>query len=74
MLEKVRKAFAARAASQLRFRIQVDGGINQETALQSLAAGVDTLVAGTALFRSPDMAAAVRLMRGSKDAPLTTKP
>lgn len=66
MLEKVRKAHAVRADNRLSFRIQVDGGINQETARESIAAGVDTLVAGTSLFNAPDMADAVRSMRGGR--------
>jgi ribulose-phosphate 3-epimerase len=66
MLEKVRKAHAVRADNRLSYRIQVDGGINQETARESIAAGADTLVAGTSLFNSPDMADAVRSMRGGR--------
>jgi ribulose-phosphate 3-epimerase len=42
----------------------VDGGINQETAKQSIEAGADTLVAGTSLFKASDMAVAIRTMRG----------
>jgi ribulose-phosphate 3-epimerase len=68
MLEKVRRAHAVRAQNRLSFRIQVDGGINQETAGESIAAGVDTLVAGTSLFNSPDMADAVRSMREGRGA------
>lgn len=38
----------------LNYRIQVDGGINTETARQCRSAGVDTFVAGTAFFKSAD--------------------
>jgi len=38
----------------LNYRIQVDGGINTETARQCRDAGVDTFVAGTAFFKSAD--------------------
>lgn len=34
--------------------IQVDGGINEETARACIAAGADNLVIGTALFAAPD--------------------
>jgi len=64
MLEKVRTAAEIRARLNLNFRIEVDGGINHETAALSIAAGADTLVAGTSVFGAPDMAAAVRKVRG----------
>ncbi len=44
--------------------IQVDGGINPETAAMTRDAGVDVLVAGTAVFRSDDPAAAIAELRG----------
>ena len=65
MLEKVRAAAAFRASHNLKFRIQVDGGINLKTAAASIEAGADTLVAGTSAFHAPDMAAAISAMRGS---------
>ena len=43
--------------------IQVDGGINAETAAIVREAGADILVAGSYLFKAEDMAAAARLMR-----------
>ena len=64
MMEKVRAAAELRAARGLRFRIEVDGGINVKTAAISLEAGADTLVAGTSAFHAPDMAAAIQAMRG----------
>lgn len=63
MLEKVRAAFELRARLGLSYRIEVDGGVNAETGLQCVAAGADTLVAGTSVFRAPDMAAAIRQLR-----------
>ncbi len=44
--------------------IQVDGGINAETAPLVRAAGASILVAGSAVFRAADAAAAIRLLRG----------
>lgn len=64
MLQKVRQGLSIRSQRGLSFRIEVDGGINQETAKQSIEAGADTLVAGTSLFKASDMAAAIRTMRG----------
>ena len=65
MMEKVRAAAEVRAARNLKFRIQVDGGVNLKTAALSIEAGADTLVAGTSAFHAPDMAAAIRAMRAA---------
>lgn len=45
------------------FNIEVDGGINQETARQSIEAGANVIVAGTYLFKTPNMAEAVKSLR-----------
>jgi len=45
--------------------IMVDGGVNAETAVLSLEAGANQLVAGSYLFRQTDMGAAVAAMRKS---------
>lgn len=42
--------------------IQVDGGINAETAGACVRAGADMLVAGSAVFNAPDPAAALRAL------------
>jgi ribulose-phosphate 3-epimerase len=65
MTNKARAASEARANLGLRFRIEVDGGINEKTAPLSIANGADTLVAGTSVFGAADMADAVRRMRGT---------
>lgn len=44
--------------------IEVDGGINTRTSAIVRAAGANVLVAGTALFRAEDIAAANRLLKG----------
>ena len=43
--------------------IMVDGGVNGDTAVESVKAGTNQLVAGSYLFRQSDMAAAVADMR-----------
>ena len=58
-LEKVR---ALRAACP-DLDLQVDGGIKVGTAALAAAAGANVFVAGTAVFRDPDPAAAVRRIR-----------
>lgn len=51
-------------ASGRSIALSVDGGVTPETARQVIAAGADTLVAGTAVFGSPDYAAAIAELRG----------
>lgn len=43
--------------------IQIDGGINLETAPGAVAAGVNTIVAGTFIFKSADYGEAMRQLR-----------
>jgi len=45
--------------------IMVDGGVNAETAVLSVKAGANQLVAGSYLFKQTDMKAAVAAMRAS---------
>ncbi|MCL2185080.1 MAG: ribulose-phosphate 3-epimerase [Treponema sp.] len=49
-LEKVVKLAKMREKAGLNFRISVDGGINEQTALKAVKAGADTLVMGSAFF------------------------
>ena len=51
MLEKVKKARAHIEAQGLSTRIEIDGGINAQTGALAVAAGCDTLVAGSYIFR-----------------------
>lgn len=50
-LEKVKRLRQAIDASGRRIDLEIDGGINEETARQAVAAGADVLVAGTAGFK-----------------------
>ena len=56
--------------------LAVDGGISAETAREALAAGADTLIAGTAVFGAPDRTAAIAALRGAplRDTPLRDAP
>ncbi len=45
--------------------ISIDGGIAEDTAPQAIDAGVDVMVAGTAVFGRDDRAAAIRALRSS---------
>ena len=44
-------------------RLEVDGGINNDTARQCAGRGADTFVSGTDIFRSGDIGRAVRELR-----------
>ena len=44
--------------------IEIDGGINPATAKRCAEAGTDVLVAGSAVFSTPDYAANIRALRG----------
>lgn len=46
-------------------RIQMDGGIDAKTAPLCIAAGADSLVAGTSVFSAQDRAVAIRSLRGA---------
>lgn len=43
--------------------LQVDGGINDQTAVDVVTAGANVLVAGSYIFKSPDVGQAVRNLR-----------
>jgi ribulose-phosphate 3-epimerase len=65
---KIRAARADRRLADGPLEIQVDGGINVETAPTVGALGVDVMVAGSALFRKGrDMATEVARIRGAAD-------
>jgi len=65
MMEKVKRARDWRDQRQASLHIEVDGGINAETAKPSIANGADVLVAGTSIFRTEDYAKAIIELRGT---------
>jgi ribulose-phosphate 3-epimerase len=60
-LDKVRRLALIR--KNRRFLIEIDGGISAQNAKQVHEAGVDVLVAGTAVFGAADRARAIRELR-----------
>src|SRR6185437_5463359 len=62
-LPKIQQAAAWRAEKKLNFRIEVDGGINFQTAAECARVGADTFVSGTGLFGQRSLKAAVKKMR-----------
>lgn len=63
VLEKIRFARAISDKRSLDLNIQVDGGIDDKTAKQSIEAGANVLVSGTYLFGAPDMKSRISLLR-----------
>jgi ribulose-phosphate 3-epimerase len=63
MLPKIQQADAWRREKGLRYRISVDGGINNLTAADCARAGADTFVAGTTLFTASSMKREVTKLR-----------
>jgi ribulose-phosphate 3-epimerase len=61
----VRKEIDARS---LAVEIEIDGGINIDTAGAAAAAGCDILVAGSAVFHAPDPVAAARAILAAAEA------
>lgn len=61
-LRKLEALKAEREARGLQFLLEVDGGVNAETAPFCVEAGADVLVAGSAVFSAADPAAAVRAL------------
>lgn len=66
LLDKISDVRARITATGRAIDLQVDGGINPDTAKQVITAGADVLVAGTAVFKSgpSGYAAAIKSLRG----------
>ena len=64
VLPKVEQITRWRRERNLTFRIEIDGGVDMQTAPLCLAAGADTLVAGTAFYRAADRVAFRRAIEG----------
>ena len=64
MMEKVRAAREWQQSHNPKLDIEVDGGINADTARLCIEHGANVLVAGTSIFRAADYAGAIRELRG----------
>jgi len=63
--EAARKVITIRKIVGPKIRIEVDGGIDQETTPIVVSYGADTLVAGNAIFGKPDRVAAIGAIRAA---------
>lgn len=64
-LNKIRRLKESITNRNLSALLEVDGGINPETAPQVIAAGADVLVAGSAVFGAPNLARMIEKLRGN---------
>jgi ribulose-phosphate 3-epimerase len=62
-LEKLREARALIQASGRDIRLEIDGGVTAANIAEIAAAGADTFVAGSAIFKADDYAGAISTMR-----------
>jgi len=62
VLDKVRAVRSWIGGDQ---RLEIDGGINPQTAALAVEAGADVLVAGTAVFKAPDAAEAIAQLKAA---------
>ena len=63
-LPKIRELKAIREERKLSYEIEIDGGVNKSNISDVIAAGTDVVVAGSAIFRAEDPAAAVAFFKG----------
>jgi ribulose-phosphate 3-epimerase len=66
MMAKVRRAAEWNKLGKGKIDIEVDGGINAETARLSVQNGANVLVVGTSIFHAKDYRDAIRKLRGIK--------
>ena len=64
-MDKVRELVVLREVNQLDFDIEVDGGINDITCIPIKDAGATMLVAGSAVFGTPDRAKMIEAIRNN---------
>jgi ribulose-phosphate 3-epimerase len=64
VLNKIRQVKEMAANKGLEIEIEVDGGVNPETARQCIEAGANVLVAGSAIYNQQDYEKAISQIRG----------
>ena len=61
-IEKIQKLSSLK--NQYHFLIEVDGGVNEQTARLCEEAGADVVVAGSAVFNAPNRRVAIEQIKG----------
>lgn len=64
LMDKIRGARKMIDAQKRPIDLEIDGGVNPETARLCIEAGADVLVAGTAVFKDKNYAANIKALRG----------
>jgi len=67
VLPKISRLKGIADRRKLKFEIEVDGGINKDNCREVVRAGADVLVAGSAIFRSEDPAAMLKIIKEKSD-------
>ena len=62
-IEKVREADKFRADNNLKFKIEFDGGVNENNSKTLVEAGVDILVSGSYVYQSKDRKKAIEKLK-----------
>ncbi|MCL6585760.1 MAG: ribulose-phosphate 3-epimerase [Anoxybacillus sp.] len=65
VLPKITRVAQLAKERNLQVEIEVDGGVNAQTARLCIEAGANVLVAGSAVYGATDRAAAIRAIRGN---------
>jgi len=65
VMPKIKEAVAYRKEHNLAYHLEVDGGIDPDTAPVAISAGANALVAGSSTFKAADMKEAVSRIRKS---------
>lgn len=67
VVPKIEQVASLVESRQLQAEIEVDGGVNKQTAKRCIEAGATVLVAGSAVFDSDDRAGAIAEIRGGNE-------
>ena len=64
--EKIKRVRSVREYFGPATRVQIDGGVDERSAKELIKAGADTIVAGSAVFKSDDPAKVIRALKGEE--------
>ena len=64
--EKIKRVRSVREYFGPATRVQIDGGVDERSAKELIKAGADTIVAGSAVFKSDDPARVIRALKGEE--------
>ena len=62
--QKIKEINTFRKENQLKFKIEVDGGVNLDNAKMLTELGVDMLVSGSFVYKSDDKERAIKQLKG----------